>query len=82
MMDQIGTTAGKIWRYLNENGKATINRLNRELSESERMIQMGIGWLAQEGKLTFSKEGRFHYIALKHPDKIGTPLFGIFGTWR
>ncbi len=65
MIDQIGTAAGEIWRYLNENGKATINSLSRELSESERMIQMGIGWLAREDKLTFSKEGRFHYIALK-----------------
>ena len=67
MVDQIGTTAGKIWRYLDENGKATINKVIRELDEPERVILMGIGWLAREDNLVFSTRGRYNYIVLKMP---------------
>jgi hypothetical protein len=48
MIDQIGTTAGKIWFYLNENGETTISKLCRGLNETDRTILMGIGWLARE----------------------------------
>ena len=65
MTDQIGTTAGKIWWYLNQNGEATVNRLIRELDESERTLLMGLGWLAREDKLAFSTQGRFNYIGVK-----------------
>ena len=65
MINQVGKVAGRIWCYLEENGKATVSKLTRELNESERTILMGIGWLAREDKLTFSTEGRFNYIALK-----------------
>ena len=65
MIEQIGITAGKIWYYLSENEKATISKLSQELAESDRAILMGIGWLAREGKLTFSPQGRATYITLK-----------------
>ena len=65
MIEQIGTIAGKIWSYLNENERATTSKLSQELGESDRAILMGIGWLAREDKLIFSTQGRSTYIALK-----------------
>lgn len=65
MIEQIGTTAGKIWSYLDTNEKATISKLSQELAESDRAILMGIGWLAREDKLAFSTQGRTTYITLK-----------------
>ena len=65
MIDEIGTAAGEIWDYLNENGETTISKLTRELDQPERTILMGIGWLARESNIGFSTQGRFTYIALK-----------------
>jgi hypothetical protein len=65
MVDQIGTVAGKIWAYLNENNEATVSKLVNELDETERIVVMGIGWLAREEQLVFTTKGRFNYISLK-----------------
>ena len=64
MVDQIGIAAGKIWDYLSLNEKATINKLAGALDEPERVILMGIGWLAREDKVEFTTEGRFNYVVL------------------
>lgn len=64
MTEQIGNTAGRIWSYLNSNGKSTVSKLADELDENERAVLMGIGWLAREDKLAFSKQGRANYITL------------------
>ena len=65
MIDQIGATAGEIWRHLNKNSEATIRQPVRTLDESERMVLMGIGWLAREDQLSFSTRGRSRYVSLK-----------------
>ena len=64
MIDQIGTTAGQIWHYLEENVEATVNKLASELETPERVILMGLGWLAREDKVIFSVHGRYIKIAL------------------
>jgi hypothetical protein len=64
MIDRIGIASGKIWSYLNQNEKATINKLAGALDAPERVILMGIGWLAREDKVTFTTEGRFNYVVL------------------
>ena len=65
MLENIGSVAGAIWHYLEENSEATITKLTRELGETERTILMGIGWLAREGKLDFEKRKQGTYITLK-----------------
>ena len=70
MVNRIGIAAGKIWTYLDANEKATINKLAGTLDEPERVILMGIGWLAREDKVSFTTEGRFNYVVLNtvnHP---------------
>ena len=65
MLDNIGSVAGAIWRYLENNNEATITKLTRELGEKERTIVMGVGWLAREGKLDFEQRKQGTYITLK-----------------
>ena len=65
MLENIGSVAGAIWHYLEDNDEATITKLTRELSETERTVLMGVGWLAREGKLDFERRKQGTYITLK-----------------
>ena len=64
MIEEIGTTAGEIWHYLEEHNEASANKLIQELKKTERMVLLGIGWLAREGKLTTEKRNRATYFML------------------
>ncbi|MFA6162173.1 MAG: winged helix-turn-helix domain-containing protein [Methylobacter sp.] len=65
MSDIIGTNAGIIWKYLDKHGPTTVAKLIRETEVDEKSIQRGIGWLAQEGKVTIELVNRAETIALK-----------------
>jgi len=65
MSDIIGTIAGIIWEYLDKHGSITVAKLIRETEVDEKLIQRGIGWLAQEGKVTIERVNRAETIALK-----------------
>ena len=65
MLENIGSVAGTIWHYLEENSEVTVTKLRRELGETERTVLMGIGWLAREGKLDFEQRKQGIYITLK-----------------
>jgi predicted DNA-binding transcriptional regulator AlpA len=64
-LERVGITAGWIWRYLAENGATPVAKLVRELPEEDKIIQRSIGWLAQEGKITFDPVDRVETIVLK-----------------
>jgi hypothetical protein len=64
-LERVGMTAGWIWRYLAENGATPVAKLVRELPEEDKIIQRSIGWLAQEGKITFDPVDRVETIVLK-----------------
>ena len=65
MSERVGLTAGCIWHYLTENGATPVAKLVKELTDEEKIIQRSIGWLAQEGKITFDTVDRVETIALK-----------------
>lgn len=65
MLENIGSVAGAIWHYLEDNDEATITKLTREIGETERKVLMGVGWLAREGKLDFEQRKQGTYITLK-----------------
>ena len=65
MQDDIGKVAGEIWHYLEEHGEATVSKLIRDIDGSERLVLMGIGWLAREENLIFEKRNRGVYLTLK-----------------
>jgi hypothetical protein len=55
----VGSQAGRVWRILDIWGEAdfvSIRRLS-DLSESE--VFRALGWLAREGKILVTEDGRF-----------------------
>ena len=58
MIQQIGETAGKVWKYLSEHSDVTLEQISKELKLNESLTPMAIGWLAREGKLVFEKDGK------------------------
>ena len=54
MIQPVGETAGKVWRYLNENRKASLNQLKRGVGADSNLILQAIGWL-------------WHRILVAHP---------------
>ncbi|MBF6648599.1 MULTISPECIES: winged helix-turn-helix domain-containing protein [unclassified Methylobacter] len=61
----IGEAAGKIWRYLEENGPASVSKVTSETGISKNDIQRAIGWLAKEDKLSIEMKGRAETLSLK-----------------
>jgi hypothetical protein len=62
--ERVGLAAGLVWHYLSANGVTTVAKLIREISEEEKIVQRAIGWLAQEGKLSFTTVNQVESIAL------------------
>jgi hypothetical protein len=67
MESEIGAAAGRIWQYLAEHREATLRQLQRGTALPERLVHMGVGWLAREDKLCFVEERGVVKLALQHP---------------
>jgi hypothetical protein len=65
MIDAIGDTAGKVWRFLEGKGEANLSQLKKGVAADPNLILQAIGWLAREDKLRVEKKGRFTTYALK-----------------
>jgi hypothetical protein len=65
MIDSIGETAGKIWKFLNQHGEANLNQIKKNVKADTNMILQAIGWLAREDKLVIEKKARFTTYNLK-----------------
>lgn len=57
MMETIGQSAGQIWEYLSNNGECTLTKMKKDLDLKGNFAEMGLGWLAREGKVGLSKSG-------------------------
>lgn len=65
MSNSIGTSAGLIWKVLNENGPSSPSKITTETGLSKNELQRALGWLACEGKLDFALKGRTETISLR-----------------
>ena len=65
MTHPIGETAGKVWRFLDGKGEATLNQMKKGIKADPNLILQAIGWLAREDKLIIGKKGRFLTYSLK-----------------
>ncbi len=65
MINEIGLSAGQIWKKLNEEGEMVITTLKRKTGLPINMFYLGLGWLAREDKLNFRREKRTIYVSLK-----------------
>jgi len=65
MTDSIGSAAGAIWQYLEQNGATSATKISKETGLDSKVLQRAIGWLSKEDKLSFEIKGRNELIALK-----------------
>jgi len=65
MTDAIGTAAGTIWEYLEQNGTASASKISKATGLDTKVLQRAIGWLSKEDKLSFETKGRNELIGLK-----------------
>jgi len=65
MIQVIGETAGKVWKFLHEKGEANLTQLKKGVKADPNLILQAIGWLAREDKLQINKKERFITYALK-----------------
>ncbi len=65
LLDQIGTSAGEIYNYLNANGATTFSKMKKDLDLKGNFADLGLGWLAREDKVSISKKGTSVNISLK-----------------
>ena len=65
MVLKIGETAGKVWKFLDEKGEASLTQLKKGLKADPNLILQAIGWLAREDKLQIQKKDRYIIYSLK-----------------
>lgn len=61
----IGDTAGRVWSYLEKNGRSSISAVEKGIKAPKREVQMALGWLAREDKIDLAEENRAVYVWLK-----------------
>jgi len=64
-VEQIGETAGDIWKALSLKGPLTLSKLAKEIDAPRDLIMQGVGWLAREDKVTIEEEVRSRVVSLK-----------------
>ena len=64
-IDQIGQTAGEIWKLLNENGPLSLAKTVKAIGKPRDQVMQALGWLAREDKIDIIEEGRARVIVLR-----------------
>jgi Winged helix-turn-helix domain (DUF2582) len=64
MDEEIGSTAGVIWRALSSNGELSLSQLKKEVNGKTPVFEWSIGWLAREGKIAIVAEKRSYRVRL------------------
>ncbi|MFW9597607.1 MAG: winged helix-turn-helix domain-containing protein [Paludibacter sp.] len=54
LSEKIGTNAGLVWSAL-ENGELSAKALKKATKLNEKDLNLALGWLARESKVTFSE---------------------------
>lgn len=64
MKELIGANAGKVWEYLEKNGKTALKELRKGCKLTERDTYAALGWLSREGKIAFDKQKEDYEVVL------------------
>lgn len=64
-VDQIGKTAGLVWRCLYDNGSMSLAQLSKQIDAPRDSVMQAVGWLAREDKVEIAENSRKRMISLK-----------------
>lgn len=62
---QIGETAGRVWKLLDQKGPLTLARLVKEIDAPRDAVMQALGWLAREEKINIEEESRTRVVSLR-----------------
>ena len=65
LLEQIGETAGIVWRVLETKGPQSLAALKKQVKAPGEVVLMAVGWLAREEKLAQEQKGRVQLLRLK-----------------
>jgi hypothetical protein len=65
IFEQIGDTAGNVWRALETKGPQSLGALKKNVKAPGDLVLMAVGWLAREEKLALEQKGRTQLLRLK-----------------
>ena len=63
MIEKIGNNAGLVWNAL-FGGALEVKALKKETKLTEKDLYAALGWLAREGKVQFTEEGKDLFVSL------------------
>lgn len=50
--NEIGKSAGEIWRYIDKNGSSSAEKIQKDLKHLSRdLFNQALGWLSRENKI-------------------------------
>jgi len=64
MREQIGETAGKLWRALGEKREINLSMLPKLVREKNEVTWQALGWLAHEDKIIYKRVSGRDFVAL------------------
>jgi hypothetical protein len=67
MHEEIGTTAGAIWKALNANGELSLPSLKQQLDAKSPVFDWAVGWLAREDKVIITRHQKSYRVRLNEP---------------
>ena len=70
MREEIGITAGAIWRALDTQGELSLAQLKKEVNGRTPVFDWAVGWLAREEKIVITPEKRSFRLCLKEAPAI------------
>lgn len=65
MIEKIGINAGIVWHVL-EKGRQEMKTIRKTSKLTEKEVYAAMGWLAREGKISITEEGKEIWLEL-HP---------------
>jgi hypothetical protein len=69
MLEEIGKTAGKLWKTLGMEDKVSLSLLPKSLSEKDEIVFQALGWLARENKISYSTKGGKVFVGLSDKER-------------
>lgn len=64
-LEQIGETAGVVWRLLEERGPLSMAKVIKESGSPRDLALLALGWLAREDKIAIDGESRGRLVSLR-----------------
>lgn len=61
--EKIGNNAGQVWSALST-GELEVKAVKKATKLTEKDLNLALGWLAREGKVSFREDDKDVYIAL------------------